>query len=175
MYLAAPANAAPSEPVGGGWFQIRARHSDKCLDVAWASTAHGADVVQGNCTPGNRNQQWRLVPLSGNFFRIVARHSGQCLDVAWASAAHGADVVQADCTPGNRNQHWSFVPTQGGLERRGDGSLVPAIGSNVRIVARHSGKCLDVAHGSIAHAANVLQGTCWSPGFNQQWRFVPAG
>ncbi|MEW2136608.1 RICIN domain-containing protein [Streptomyces sp. NPDC005409] len=57
----------------------------------------------------------------------------------------------------------------------GDGSLVPAIGSNVRIVARHSDKCLDVAHGSIAHAANVLQGTRWSPGLSQQWRFVPAG
>ena len=38
------------------------------------------------------------------------------------------------------------------------------------LVARHSGKCLDVAHMSTAHTANVIQGTCWR-GYNQQWQF----
>jgi hypothetical protein len=34
--------------------------------------------------------------------------------------------------------------------------------------------CLDVAHASVVHGANVLQGTCWG-GANQRWQLVDAG
>ena len=34
--------------------------------------------------------------------------------------------------------------------------------------------CLDVAHGSVVHGADVLQGSCWG-GANQRWRLVDAG
>ncbi len=57
------------------------------------------------------------------------------------------------------------------------GQRVPAIGRLVEIRPSHvSNMCLDVAHLSIAHGADVIQARCWT-GPNQQWRFVrvPSG
>jgi hypothetical protein len=149
-YTTCTASDAPASPYTVK--AVVARHSGKCLDVAWASTAHGADVIQGTCV-GGRNQQWTPRPVGGGYYELVARHSGKCLDVAWASTAHGADVIQGTCVGGS-NQQWRFVPTSSGY---------------YQIIARHSGKCLDVAWASTAHAANVIQGTCVG-GTNQQWR-----
>jgi hypothetical protein len=132
---------------------IVARHSGKCLDVAWASTAHAANVLQGTCW-GGTNQQWTARPVGGGYYEIVARHSGKCLDVAWASTAHAADVIQGTCS-GGTNQHWRFVPTDSG---------------HYEIVAEHSGMCLDVAWADTGHGADVIQATCVG-GTNQQWRF----
>ncbi|GAA4059792.1 RICIN domain-containing protein [Nonomuraea soli] len=148
------------------WFQIVAEHSGMCLDVAGASTAHAADVIQGTCGgPGaGRNQHWRLegVPGFARHVRVIARHSGKCLDVAHVSAAHGANVLQAFCGgPGAAaNQLWEMRSLR-------SGTLQP-----FRFVALHSGKCLDVKHASLAHAADVIQGTCGGlgSGANQVWR-----
>ncbi|NUW38980.1 RICIN domain-containing protein [Nonomuraea rhodomycinica] len=166
-----PAEAAASSPGPVRWYQIIAQHSGKCLDVAYASQAHAANVVQGTCGgPGaGYNQQWRVVFRNGvdGPARIIARHSGKCLDVAYASLAHAANVVQGTCGgPGaGDNQFWTQVPVPG---RAWQGT-----GGPVRLVALHSGKCLDVAYASLAHAANVVQGTCGGPGSggNQIWRF----
>jgi hypothetical protein len=89
------------------FYEVRAEHSDKCLDVAWASTAHAADVIQGNCV-GGANQHWRLATVGGGFYEIRAQHSDKCLDVAWASTAHMANVIQGNCV-GGANQHWRLV------------------------------------------------------------------
>jgi hypothetical protein len=85
---------------------IAARHSGMCLDVAGASTAHAADVIQGTCS-GGTNQQWTTRPVGGGYYEIVARHSGMCLDVAFASKKHAADVIQGTCS-GGTNQQWRF-------------------------------------------------------------------
>jgi len=46
----------------GSYFQLRARHSGKCLDVVNANTADGADIQQFACGSGT-NQQWtRTLP-----------------------------------------------------------------------------------------------------------------
>jgi len=44
----------------------------------------------------------------------------------------------------------------------------------VQIVARHSGKCLDVRGISVERGAAVQQWGCWN-GPNQQWQLMPAG
>jgi hypothetical protein len=44
--------------MGGGYQQLVARHSGKCLDVSSASNADGAALVQWTCGTG-ANQQWR--------------------------------------------------------------------------------------------------------------------
>ena len=41
----------------GSYFQLRARHSGKCLDVVSAGTGDGADIQQYTCGSGT-NQQW---------------------------------------------------------------------------------------------------------------------
>ncbi|WP_214317850.1 RICIN domain-containing protein [Nonomuraea sediminis] len=162
--LSAPSAAAASTSSSGPvyWYQIIAQHSGKCLDVAYASLKHAANVIQGACGAGY-NQQWRIVnsEASGNYVRLIARHSGKCLDVAYARLEHGANVVQATCGgPAAYNQQWRIAYKPGG-------------GGSAWIIARHSGKCLDVANAHLEHGANVIQGICGGPGSgpNQLWRF----
>jgi len=136
------------------FYEFRPRHADRmCLDVAHASVAHAADVVQGTCW-GGTNQHWQWIQVAAGVYEIRAQHSDMCLDVAHASPAHGANVVQGRCTSGN-NQHWRFIDQGNGFFE-----LRPAHTNN---------KCLDVAHASTAHGADVIQANC-SRGTNQQWR-----
>ena len=67
------------EDAGGGYFRIVNQNSGKCLDVASASTADGANIIQYTCGSGT-NQQWQWV-ATGSYFQLKARHSGKCLDV----------------------------------------------------------------------------------------------
>jgi hypothetical protein len=47
-----------------GYYRIRTRHCDKCIDVYGASTDDGANVIQWSCHD-NDNQRWELTYLSG--------------------------------------------------------------------------------------------------------------
>ncbi|MFF8846262.1 RICIN domain-containing protein [Streptomyces sp. NPDC015127] len=53
--LTVPAHAEPVPD--NAFYTIRPEHSDKCLDVAYLSKAHGGDVVRGGCWNGP-NQRW---------------------------------------------------------------------------------------------------------------------
>ena len=63
--VAAAAETGPAVPDAAAtqYYEVRAQHSDKCLDVRDQSQAHGADVIQGDCWGGG-NQHWRLVQAS---------------------------------------------------------------------------------------------------------------
>jgi hypothetical protein len=111
--------------------RISVRHSGKCLDVANASGADGAALMQYPCGSGS-NQQFRLQSAGGGYYQVIARHSSKCLDVSDASTADGAAVVQWSCGSG-QNQQWSLVDVGSGYNR---------------LVARHSGKCLDLPSSS---------------------------
>ncbi|MEU8404280.1 RICIN domain-containing protein [Nonomuraea sp. NPDC048892] len=87
-----------------GAYVFIARHSGKCLDVAYASTANAAAVVQATCRFTN-NQRWRIKTNADGTKRVIAKHSGLCLDVANVDPADGARVVQARCW-GGENQSW---------------------------------------------------------------------
>ena len=92
----------------GPYYELVARHSGMCLDVAYASMAHAANVIQGTCWRGE-NQKWYLRPsATPGYYEVVAKHSNMCLDVAYASMAHAANVVQGTCW-GGANQLWRFV------------------------------------------------------------------
>lgn len=113
-------------PVGGGYYFIKAKHSNRCLDVAWASRQNGAPAVQANCSGGS-NQVWRFVPAPGraplvngplgrvpqidNSAGIVADHSGMVLDVFGHRIAHNTPAVQAYPPHGEvaANQQWRFL------------------------------------------------------------------
>ena len=59
--IAAASGSMPT--FNGGYYEIEARHSGKCLDVAWASLADSEHVNQFTCK-GSFNQQWSLVQVS---------------------------------------------------------------------------------------------------------------
>jgi hypothetical protein len=46
-----------------GWFYIRSKHSNKCIEVANSSTSPGANIQQWEKN-GGTNQQWRFLPVS---------------------------------------------------------------------------------------------------------------
>lgn len=129
-----------------------ARHSGKCLDVANASTAGAATVIQYACHHG-ANQDWQVRTIAGGYVHLLARHSHKCLDVAGSSTADGAVAVQNACNAGSTSQQWTLRALGAGY---------------YQVVARHSGRCLDVAAASTADSARILQWPCGS-GANQQW------
>jgi len=133
-----------------GYNNLIARHSGKCGDVAGASTANNAAVIQYTCS-GGTNQQWRLQNLNNGYYQIVARHSEKCADVTSASTTAGAAVIQYTCGSGT-NQQWQLSST----------------GGYYTLVSRNSGLCLDVTSASTADHAAFDQYTC-SGATNQQW------
>lgn len=181
----------------GDYFKIVAKQSGKCLEVSGGSHANGAKVVQWDCYGGD-NQRWRLIRV-GDGYRFVAKHSEKCLDVSRAAKHEGAPVIQWQCHGGG-NQLWKRVPRGDGfaivsgqsgrsIEVREDSrdddlrAYQPDViqkwrfayeGGYHRIVAQHSGKCLDVSGAVQANGAAVMQWEC-NGGDNQLWELIPVG
>ncbi|WP_062428535.1 RICIN domain-containing protein [Herbidospora daliensis] len=142
-----------------------AQHSQQCLDNPNSSTANGTAQQQFYCEGGDQ-QLWNFVPVSGvsNTFTVVNRQSGKCLDVNGVSTADGAAVIQWTCNSGSQNQQFTLRKvTYSGNDSH-----------DYQLIARHSGKCVDVSTISTAPRAAVHQWTCIAAGqgspLNQTWR-----
>ncbi|GAB1818817.1 RICIN domain-containing protein [Herbidospora sp. RD11066] len=142
-----------------------AQHSQQCLDDPNSATADGTVQQQFSCEGGDQ-QLWDFRPVSGvsGTYTVVNRHSGKCLDVNAVSTADGAPVIQWTCANGAQNQQFALRKvTYSGNDAH-----------DYQLVARHSGKCVDVSTVSTAPRAAVHQWTCvaasqGSP-LNQTWR-----
>jgi hypothetical protein len=150
---AAQARAEPA------YYQVVNGWNDQCLDVWGAATEHAANVGTWRCV-GADNQLWYREPAGRfdgkDYFYIRARHTGMCLNVAYWGQENGSDVVQATCS-GNTNEQWQLEP-------------IGAAGY-VRLIARHSLKCLDKNAGN-----DAVQWQCWGSGETwQHWRFAYIG
>lgn len=139
-------------------YQISARHSGKCLDVAGWSSANGALITQWDCH-GGENQQWTFFDVDGaGTYSITAKNSGKALDVFGGifSGANGVIVNQWDYN-GSTNQMWKVNDLGNGF---------------YSIIAKHSGKGLDVRGASTSNGAQVQQYDFrW--GYNQQFKLTP--
>jgi hypothetical protein len=141
-------------PVPGQFYEVLSRHSGGCLEVDYGRSNPGADVTEDWCYgPFVDYQLWQFHEVfrdpSGVWFQIVVKHTNMCLEVAWAGMWDGANVIQNVCAAAT-NQHWKIADTSDGYGY---------------IIARHSGKCLDLAGGDW----DVIQWNCWG-GNNQQWK-----
>lgn len=137
-----------------GSYEIVSKKSLKCLDVVNGSTSNHANVQQYTCHGGSNQRWWvRFRPIAMN---LIAKHSSKCIDVAGGFTADTTNIQQYTCHDGD-NQKWSIGST----------TTVNGV-SYFTLVARHSGKCMDVAGGSTADHANVQQYTCHA-GDNQKW------
>lgn len=150
------------------YYQLRARHSGKCLDIPFASMANGTALQQWDCNPApQQNQLWTIVPVpsSPGVWRVTSANNAKCVDIAGASTANGALATQYDCNMAwvQTNQVFSIYasPTAGYW----------------RLPATHTlsvPKCLDVASSSTANGAGIQQWDCgpwWNT--NQDWEIVP--
>jgi hypothetical protein len=141
-----------------------AQHSQQCLDNANLGTADGNRQQQFYCEGGDQ-QQWNFRPVAGvaNTYTVVNQQSGKCLDVNGAATTDGAAVHQWTCTGATNQQFTLRRVTYAGNDAH-----------DHQLVARHSGKCVDVSTISTAARALVHQWTCnpasqGSP-LNQTWR-----
>lgn len=153
-------------PSDGGFQSVAvAQHSQQCLDNTNRGTANGNQQQQYYCEGGDQ-QLWNFRPVTGvaNTYTVVNQLSGKCLDVSGVSTANGAAVHQWTCLSGAQNQQFTLRKvTYSGNDAH-----------DYQLVARHSGKCVDVSGISTAAGALVHQWTCnpasqGSP-LNQTWR-----
>lgn len=137
--------------------------NSKCVDVEGASTSDGGQLQLWPCS-GSANQRFHLVPKHG-YKNIRPVHSGKCLDVEGVSTNNGAQIKQWDCLGASQhNQQWMLVPITHGY------------GLRYQIVARNSGKCLDVEGASHLDGAKIKQWECLgSSQANQLWQAVWVG
>ncbi|MEU4769955.1 RICIN domain-containing protein [Actinosynnema sp. NPDC023794] len=142
-----------------------AQHSQQCLDNADLGTADGNRQQQFPCEGGDQ-QSWDFRPVAdvANTYTVVNQQTGKCLAVNGSSSADGAAVQQWTCAPGAQNQQFALRKvTYSGNDPH-----------DYQLVARHSGKCVDVNGVSAAVRATVHQWTCKPAGqsspLNQTWR-----
>lgn len=152
-----PSGLAAQPPNDG--VEILSLATEKCLDVADASVASGASVNQVRCH-GNANQRWRAFPSNvPGYVSFSSQNSSLCLDVRLGGPADGT-LQQFTCHKGD-NQLFRLEPV-------GDTT------GGVRIVARHSGKCLDVPGGQTVDGLAIQQWDCHN-GSNQRWLYAEPG
>ena len=144
-----------------------AQHSQQCLDNADLIIADGNTQQQYYCEGGDQ-QLWNFRPVSGvaDTYTVVNQQTGKCLDVNGVSTADGAVVHQWSCISGAANQQFALRKvTYAGSDAH-----------DYQLVARHSGKCVDVSGISTAARARVHQWTCnpvsQSSPLNQTWRLL---
>jgi len=98
-------------------------------------------------------------------YTVVNQQSSKCLDVSGVSTTDGAVVHQWTCGSGQNQQFTLRKVTYAGNDAH-----------DYQLVARHSGKCVDVSGISTAARAAIHQWTCnpaaqASP-LNQTWRLL---
>ncbi|MEV0214527.1 RICIN domain-containing protein [Micromonospora sp. NPDC050695] len=155
-------------PPSDGSFQsvAVAQHSQQCLDNPGLSTVDGTVQQQYHCEGGDQ-QLWNFRPVAGvaNTYTVVNQQSGKCLDVSGVSTADGAAVHQWTCLNGLNQQFTLRRVTYSGNDSH-----------DYQLVARHSGKCVDVSTISTAPRAPIHQWTCNAVGqgnpLNQTWRIL---
>ncbi|AJQ96178.1 family 43 glycosylhydrolase [Gynuella sunshinyii] len=96
------------ESIDSQYFQLKAMHSNRCLDVYGQSAEDGANVNQWDCWGGN-NQQWKKVDAGNGYFQLQNRNSQKCLDVFDWNNANGASLKQWSCN-GYSVQKWQEIP-----------------------------------------------------------------
>lgn len=147
---------SPTPQIPSGWVNLISKNSGKCMDVAFASTAPAAGILQYDCWGGD-NQKFLLTPVSGGY-KITVKHSGLGLDVGGGPAAtyDGPPIIQWPYWGGS-NEIFQLNPTSDGY---------------FTINPLSSGKCLDVAGVSKDNGAPLIQWSCWG-GDNQKWILSP--
>ncbi|MBB5959615.1 hypothetical protein FHS29_006236 [Saccharothrix tamanrassetensis] len=141
-----------------GPFNVRAAHSDKCLEVlgGTGATGNGVQVQQWACMgPAQTNQHWYFTDSGDGYtYYVTARHSAKCLGVRGGTGAtgNGVDVQQSQCVAYSQsNQRWQLFTQDRG--------------ATLLVVAQHSRKCLDVRGGT---------GATWNGAQVQQWQCMAA-
>jgi hypothetical protein len=125
---------------GDATYALMAVGANKCVQFQGQSTGDGARAQIATCAE-TAAQQFKLQAVTGGYQSIINVKSSLCLEIAGSSHDNGAAVQQSACraTP---NQQWIIADAPEG---------------NVRLVARHSGKVIDVQGAVATEFTNLIQ------------------
>ena len=159
LSVAGPAQAAVTAVAG---VPITIENSGKCMNVAGASTANGAKVIQYTCVASALNDKWQVTSRGRDadgfdHFWVKNVNSGKCLTVLNASTSNNASLIQYTCTDG-ANETW-YADSQ--PER-----------PTLRLASVGSGLCVDVPGRSTADNVNLIQYTCQAGDGTPNERFI---
>jgi glucosylceramidase len=144
----------------GAWYQVINQNSNACVDQAGGGTANGTIVQQWACVTGSTNQGWQFRATDSGYYNVLNRTAAaqnEVWDVTGGTGATGDSVkIQTWAYGGGTNEQW----------------LPVSLGSGYyKMVARNSGKCLDVPGASTANGVQLQQYTCNGTAA-QAWRLV---
>ena len=106
--------------VGGGYYELKARHSGKVVTIANATGAQAKQLTDASST----TQQFKVADGSSGRVKLVNRSSGLALQVEGSSKDDGARLVQGADTNAN-NQQFTLVKMGGGATPTTPPTTVP--------------------------------------------------
>ncbi len=142
-------------------YRLVSRNSNRCLSLSENRATNGTPIIQWDCSPSPNpgdGQVITLVPIEseGQYFNVKINSTGKCVDVTGVSYENGARLQEYECLgAGQTNQQWHVVAISGQPPYEA-------------LIARHSGKCMDVTGLSTRNGTQLQQWECWWGG-NQQW------
>lgn len=150
-----PVNASDTNSGSNGG-QLKAKHSQKCIDITGGAMSNGTYYQQWGCSANNENQQFNLVELDNNEYAISSQLSGLCMQIENASLTNGAKLEQWVCDNAKANQRFTLNST-------GDGYF--------ELKSSLSNKCVDIAGKMQTNGADIVQWQCYN-GDNQRFQFI---
>ena len=120
---------------------VRSAEDRRCMDSYGGTANDGAAVASYDCH-GQPNQRLLVKPTGADEFELRFLHDDKCLDVPGQKLEDGVALQQWSCT-GGPNQRFSVKAVPGG----------------VRVVAKHSGKCLALGDAP-GNGIAIIQATC---------------
>jgi hypothetical protein len=105
----------PTEVGGYVYYQMQDRQTGYCLGVSGASSANGAPLAVGNCSPtSDHSQLWRASFVDSAYVRylLVNAHSGKCAGTKGKATVSDTPVVQGACStsPGGTQIWYAHTP-----------------------------------------------------------------
>ncbi|WP_165956792.1 RICIN domain-containing protein [Kribbella antibiotica] len=157
-------DAGPKFDLESRTYELVARNSGKCMEVAGASRTDPALIQQWDCLNG-LHQRFRVVPVAGtDQYELHMVHldgtaidgTPRCIDVGNQSFDDNTPIVQWKCLgQGNQQILIDYV----------EGSSYDTV---FRVRFGHSGKCAGVENAGTANGAKIIQKTCAAVP-EQQW------
>jgi beta-glucanase (GH16 family) len=143
------------------WYNVVNQNSAACVDDFGWGTSNGTSVMQWSCGSSQFNQEWQFQPTDSGYYRVMVRYAPFLgWDVTGGPGATGTGAkiqLWTVGSPAGTNQQWRPVALGNGY---------------FRLVARNSGKCLDVPGASTANGVQLQQWDCNGTGA-QAFRLVP--
>jgi hypothetical protein len=144
--------------MSGVAYSISNACNGKRLDVQRNAAVGAVPNVQIRTADSGLGQRWKLTYDAPGYFTVESQINKQVLSVGSALTNDGANAVTSlKGKPTPLEQQWQIFTTPSGVSR---------------MVARHSGKVLQVRASSSTDGAQVEQGTDTGK-CNQRWNLVP--